>query len=100
MTHTCPCCGAASPEPIKTEQAARELPPVQSAILRVLATEFGEFIPTAKIAKAVWAYDPQGGPDGYSVSICQAVKRMQPRLAEHGLAAEAMRFRGYRVRAA
>ena len=100
MASVCPCCGAVSSAPIKTELAARELPPVQSAILRALARDFGSYVPTARIAQIVWANAPNGGPEGFGVSISQAVKRMRPKLADHGLTAEARQYLGYRVRAA
>lgn len=100
MTHVCPCCGAQVANPIAVGGIARDLPPVQAAILRALAANFGSFTPTARIAQIVWDRDPTGGPDGTRVSICQAVKRMKPKLREHGFIVEAEKWLGYRVRAA
>ena len=79
---------------------ARKLPPVQGAVLRALATDFGSYIPTWRLAQIVWANDPSGGPDGYTVALSQAIRRMRPVLNDNGLTAEAQAWRGYRVRAA
>lgn len=100
MMHTCPCCGSKSQRPTSTELAARDLPPVQAAILRAMAANFGSYMPTVQIARRVWANDPSGGPEFAAICISQAVQRMIPRIEAHGLIAESQRGRGYRVRAA
>jgi len=95
----CPCCGSTIAALPPYEAAARELPPKQSAVLRVLASNFGQFTPTARIAQIVWGRDPSGGPDDTAVAISQAVRRMRPTLAKHGVVVEARQWFGYRVRA-
>ncbi len=100
MTTACPCCGQATASQTPAEMVARNLPPIQSAILRTLAADFGSFVRTVDIAKQVWANDPNGGPDGTGISISQAVRRMRPVLEAHGMTAESRHSLGYRVKAA
>jgi len=96
----CPCCGQRIAAQTPADAVARILPPLQSAILRTLASDFGSFVQTKIIARNVWANDPNGGPDGTGISISQAVRRMKPVLEQHGMTAEARRHFGYRVKAA
>jgi DNA-binding response OmpR family regulator len=100
MITNCPCCGQTTAAQTPAEIVARNLPPIQSAILRTLAADFGSFVRTADIARQVWANDPNGGPDGTGVSISQAVRRMRPMLEKHGMTAESEKWLGYRVKAA
>jgi DNA-binding response OmpR family regulator len=100
MAALCPCCGQKSTAQTPVERVARSLPPIQSAILHTLAADFGSFVRTADIARRVWANDPSGGPDGASVSISQATKRMRPALEAQGMTVEAVQWLGYRVKAA
>ena len=100
MTTACPCCGQPTAAQTPAETVARNLPPIQSAILRTLAADFGSFVRTTDIAKQVWANDPSGGPDGTGVAISQAVRRMRPALERHGMTAESRQYLGYRVLAA
>jgi DNA-binding response OmpR family regulator len=96
----CPCCGAHVAAPPLAEVVSRKLPPVQGGILRALAADFGQYVQTHRLAQRVWANDPEGGPVFADVCISQAIKRLKPVAANHGLVVEALRHHGYRVRAA
>lgn len=100
MTSHCPCCGAPIPAPSASDVAANTMPPVQAAVLRALAADFGRFVPTDRLVLRVWSGDPEGGPEFANVCIAQAVSRMRPKLAAHRLAVEGAQYRGYRVVAA
>lgn len=100
MTAHCPCCGAPVATMPPAEVMARQLPPVQSAVLRALSADFGSYIPTHRLVTRVWANDPSGGPANANVCVSQAVARFRPRAADYGLAVDVLRYQGYRVRAA
>lgn len=100
MTALCPCCGAKVAATPPAEIAARQLPPVQAAVLRALSVDFGQYVQTSRLAKRVWANDPSGGPTYSNICVSQAIARLRPVVANHGLAVDAVKHRGYRVRAA
>ena len=96
----CPCCGATAPDIPRSEVVANALPPVQAAVLRALAANFGRFIATERLTQIVWANDPHGGPEYAKTCISAAIARMRPKLVAHSLAVDAKQYLGYRVRAA
>lgn len=100
MTALCPCCGSKVAAVPVTEIAARELPPVQAAVLRALSVDFGQYVKTRHLADRVWASDPSGGPSFSTVCVSQAIARLRPVVAKHGLTVDAVQYQGYRVRAA
>ena len=100
MTHLCQCCGAALAAPSKPELAARSLPPVQAAVMRALASDFGDFVHTDRLVQRVWAEDPSGGPEWARVCLSNAVRRMRPIVEAQGLRVEGKQYLGYRLVAA
>ncbi len=96
----CPCCGSPVPQLPPAEQVARTLAGTQAAVVRALAANFGDFVPTQRLIARVWADDPDGGPMAAQAVVANAIFRIRPKLAKQGLAVDGRQYLGYRVRAA
>ncbi len=93
----CPCCGSPVTALSPAEQAARELPPVQAALLRALARDFGQFVPGQCLADRVWGNTPTGLPVTPKTNVSDAIGRMRPALRQRGMDVETRHRVGYRL---
>ena len=88
---TCPCCG--QPVPPGRLQALRslDLTPRQRALVDTLAARMGEWVATDRLADAVYADDPDGGPQNPNQIVADQIYHMGDVLSAAGYAIEAYR---------
>lgn len=92
----CPCCGqpmadAADPRAVL---ATLKLSPMQLRVCNHLARHFGKWRTWDQIVEAIYADDPNGGPEDGRVVLDQFIFRARKRLVGSGLAIESYLGRG------
>lgn len=79
----CPCCNQ-EVETLAPEGAAKDLPPILSSVVRMLATRPGRFVPIREIAAIVFAGEPKKNTKAEIDSISNAIKYGRPKLNAMG----------------
>ncbi len=97
----CPCCGGDVQRPsLQIVIDDLELPPQQAAILTAVWKMKGHPCPTTRIMDAIWADDPDGGPE-YETGLKYfktQLSLLRKRLQGSGVSVDTVGFRrGYRL---
>lgn len=95
----CPCCGQsmAATDP-RDVLATVRLSPMERRLCEYLAERFGKWIDREKIEDAVYADDPNGGPENANQCIRWFAFRANRKLAPHGLTVESQLGQGATAR--
>lgn len=97
----CPCCSqAVAAAPIEVITARRNLTSLQAEILRAVWNGKGMPVPTERIFDAMYADDPDGGPEAARMYATFKVSlvHLRARLEGSGVAVESVgNRRGYRL---
>jgi hypothetical protein len=91
---TCPCCGQLVTEAVRDPKvvlALVHLSPLQRRIADVLARRFGRWCTPAVLADAVYADDPDGGPEHARIAIAVHTGFLRKRLEKTPLDIEGLR---------
>lgn len=94
MALTCPCCGQSVTEAVRDPKvvlALVHLSPLQRRIADALARRFGRWCAPTDLADAVYADDPDGGPEYARTSIAVHTAVLRKRLEKTPLDIEGLR---------
>lgn len=97
MEHKCPYCGGQlSTESIESDMA-EVTSPTARAVFRTMAPRAGKWFTTDELADAVWAADPNGGPDHWRTCIAHAIRINKGRLHDWRIESRRGPGGGYRI---
>jgi hypothetical protein len=101
----CPCCGRPWDIDGEKAEAWRVLFPLvdnlggqRSLLLKFLLDHFGEWSPRIKLAHALYAHIPHGGPDNANNSVSVQLTRLRNSLSKYGYAIEWRSNKGSRLK--
>jgi hypothetical protein len=99
MIWQCPCCGAAHAARVDPAVIVAGIPlsALRRRLCEILLAQFGTFVATERLAAAMYADDPNGGPDDAAGVARQLVYKLRPGLLARGLALESANDAGYRM---
>lgn len=93
--NSCPCCGfkEGTGNPFQIARMLR-LTRKERALFDIFANNFGRFISSSDIVGAMYADDPDGGPDTAENSLCVGMPKFKEKLRTRGLDIDVKRGRG------
>jgi DNA-binding response OmpR family regulator len=96
LFQSCPHCGAPT-----AGQLIEVRGPLQARVANILLRNFERWVSSARLVDAVYAGDPNGGPDFAASSVRVSIKALRTQMRPQGLTIESRHASGwgYRMRA-
>ena len=105
IQNACPCCGQSWDAMGPKADAQRILFPLverlsrqRAYLLKYLLNHFGEWSSRKKLADALYADDPHGGPDSYENVVAVQLTRLRQHIAPAGFVIESRSHYGCRLK--